>query len=346
MTGGPVQGLEVGERWAAVGLQRGAALVAALAPLIERRQGKVALLADSRGVLEYWQQERHGLRAVCLVGTEISWRVQERLQLDGALVGRLPFADPEPLAEYAKRLVARERSRVERKRVGWIVCAEPDPFTAALEQRLGDALERGMRRRGFLVRRFRGDRIDEHIDDAGVIILLTHGSDPPAAGEPVGLSEEVRARIMDACRGGAVVMHLGCSGAGMLAGGRFEELPRRLGLEGCPIADADVFSEFGCRCLAAGAGAVVAHVDSTWSIAFQHPRPIVDWIDWICSGRGAVAHAADSISAEANRAGADAFERRRMGDELGSGMAWLRHLDLKGFVVLGDPSSHFRWSRR
>jgi len=344
---GPVQGHEISDHWAAIGLAEEPDLLSALKPLVSRRGGRTHCFEAADEIIPFWRRERdRGLRAICIVGQRIPWQTQEALQLDGALVARLPFTDPERLKRYAKLAASRERERSKLRRVAWIITPVLDGFTRALDEVFREPLAQTLSNRwGFSVLHLQEGGIHAgSLETPGFIVLLTHGEDPPNEGAPVGLSAALQGEIQRACEAGAVVAHLGCNGAGMFARGRYSDLPERLGVDDCPRAEHDTFSAFGLDCLERGASAVLAHVDSTWSNAFERAQPVVDWTDWVCSGKGAFGHAADSILEEATRSGNKAYERLTQGREAEANAVWLRHLDLRGFVTLGDPSAYCRWS--
>jgi hypothetical protein len=177
-----------------------------------------------------------------------------------------------------------------------------------------------------------------------MVVLLTHGADGASAGEPLGISRGRCDAIVEACRHGAYLLHLGCNGAGTFAGGRFGALVDELRLPQVPISPCDTISPFALRCLRTGASGILAHVDSTWSNAFVDARAIEAWVDWVASGDGALAFAAEDISRESGKAAIEAVQKQGRADPEAS-LSWLRFMDLRGFVLLGDPSSCGLWDR-
>jgi hypothetical protein len=53
---------------------------------------------------------------------------------------------------------------------------------------------------------------------------------------------------------------------------------------------------------------------------------------------------ASKLSMHANIAARTAFEQRAKGQEREAGEQSLRHLDLSGFVTLGEPASSLYWA--
>jgi hypothetical protein len=253
----------------------------------------------------------------------------------------LPFDDGKALRAYAAACVLAEVDKPKLPRTASILAPGSDPFTEILHRRFTDRLKHALEGLGFSVRLepVGGERTAS--EAPAFAFVLAHGSDPPRFGTPVDVDSKVIAR---ACRAGGWIVHLGCYGAGVSAGRRFGDLPERLGIDDAAPARFDAVSGFAAGCLAKGARGVLAHVDSTWSSAFEGGvEPIVDFAEWIASGRGALGYACDSLAAASNRAAVSAYQLREMKSERDSGLAWMRHLDLRGFVALGDPSSSSGW---
>jgi hypothetical protein len=340
-TEGAVQGRIQGPQWAAVALAAQGELLGAIAPLAELRRGEVRKVADDNELAAFWSRERtEGLRAICLLGTGVSWAAQEQLQQDGALVGRIPLDDANLLRAHANQLVALETRCPPATRIACIVAPAHDAFTQILAETFANPLYDTLKHLGFEV------IVEPHgtvaLASARLIVLLTHGSDGNPPGEPLGLSPSARHALMQACNHGAWILHLGCNGAGTFAGGRFGTLPRELNLLDAPISSHDQISRFALDCILAGSRGFLGHVDSTWSNAFELPDAIVTWADWIGSGAGALAFAAEDLARDAGKAAAEAMEaHRRSGPN--AGLSWLRYLDLRGFISLGDPSASGTW---
>jgi hypothetical protein len=338
-----MEGHYLDREWTYATVSHETPLIAAFSAVGERRFADPITVQQPEDLTAHFLDARsQGLRAVCMLGAGFPWSVQEQLQLEGAVVGRLPFATPEDVRTYASRLVMREREAVSLPRKAWLVSAGADPFILYLLRLFVIALREAFARHGFAVTIVGSNDPAPGGEPPGFIVLLTHGSDGPDYGTPLGLSQPVRRAIGNACEAGAIVLHLGCNGAGAMGGGRFENLPAALGLN-APVSTIDTFEAFAANCLAEGASGVIAHVDSTWSAAFEHPQPVIDLVDWLASGRGTFGHAMDSIWTEALRTGARAHVALRRGDDQRAGISWLRHLDLKGFVLLGDPSAYVAW---
>jgi hypothetical protein len=331
-----------GDQWVAAALGR-PDLVNAAEPLISKRGGEAKLFSDEISLRRFWELERgKGLRALCLLGTQASWLLQEELQLDGALIGRLPFDDPGALHDYVRALASYETTEKSR-RIATVVAPAIDEFTARLAATFVEPVTRVLRKLGFVVAVHDGaPGRDVRVGESHLIVLLTHGADGDLAGEPIGIRAESREAIVEACRHGAFLLHLGCNGAGTFAGGRFGALVEELCLGRVPITPHDTVSPFALRCLRAGAGGILAHVDSTWSNAFADARVIEAWVEWVASGDGALAFAAEDVSRESGKAAIDAVQRHGKGDPEAS-LSWLRFIDLRGFVLLGDPSSFGQW---
>jgi hypothetical protein len=343
-TKGRVQGRIAKDEWVAVSVGDQADLIRAIAPLAKARGGETVTFASAADLAAYWSKERaKGLRALCLLGTGVPWLAQERLQLDGALVSRIPVDDANALDAYATRLVRFEAGRPSLPRLAVLVAPAFDEFTRILHEVFVAPLTQVLSHLNFeVVLHPPAERTAGRLAEAGLIVLLTHGGDGGDAGEPVGLDDGARQAVVDACSQGAWVAHLGCNGAGTFAGGRFGKLIEQLGLD-APITPCDSVSRFAIDCVRAGARGVLAHVDSTWSNAFERADSIVTWVEWIASGEGALAWSAEDLARDAGRAAVDAFEARAAGDPE-AGLHWLRHLDLRGFVTFGDPSSFCGWT--
>ena len=340
---GSVQGSMNGPLWVAVTLEEQAGLARAAEPLVQARKSDTATFSTEHELREFWACERTaGLRALCILGTKISWLAQEELQRDGALVARLPFDDHDELYDYARTL---GRPQPVGRRAT-IVAPASDGFTSALSRMFVNPVKDALSALRFEVTI--ADQRSEPVDAiaaAAILVLLTHGGDDAAAGEPRGVPPGTREAILEACRRGAWIVHLGCNGAGTFAGGRFGPLVQELSLGRVPVSQTDTTGRFAIDCLRAGARGVLAHVDSTWSNAFEDPLSVVSWVEWIGSGAGALAWAGEDISRASGNAAIAAVEMHGRGDPRAS-LCWLRHVDLRGFVALGDPSSFGTWLDR
>jgi hypothetical protein len=333
------------DAWGIVALRADADCAQALRPLTRRRLATAPRVFDTEAdLLEFWKTRPDSLRAVCIAGAGVSWATEERLRLAGAIVGRLPFPEAHAHERFARRLVDRERALEALPRKAWVLVGDPDPFTECLDAVFAGPILKRLERHGFEVRLAIGRQADTLAGDPtpGIAVLLAHGMDPPDTGVPAGVPGLVREVLLSASAAGAVIVHLGCNGAGTVARGRFGDVASELGLE-VPFTETDTFDAFGAACLGAGASAVVGHVDSTWSTAFDTATPVLDFIDWVASGRGSFGHGLESLATEALRAGTEAHDLLRRQKPLDAGLAWLRHLDLRGFVLLGDPSAYCRW---
>jgi hypothetical protein len=337
---GPVKGYSISDHWRAIALEQDAALMEAFAPLVKQHMSEYWVLKSEDEVIQHTREAQGSLHTICLVGRSISWAAQEQLALEVPYVGRIPFTTPEQVEAYAERISDRARDKATMSRCALIVAPAFDGFTIALDNLFTLDLERAFLRHGFRVEVSRGDTpfSTSTSDPASIVVLLTHGEDAPNTGNPVGVGPNTMSRITASCEKGAIIVHLGCNGAGQSRGRRYGTLSRRMNLERLPTVERDNFDGFATLCLARGASAVLAHVDSTWSCAFDNAQALIDWTDWLCSGEGTVGYAADSLHNAANLLGRDAFAYKQSGDKLRSGCAWLRHLDLRGFVLLGNPS--------
>jgi hypothetical protein len=344
-----IAGNYLGNQWACVAFPGEEGLLHSCSSLVARRAAEPVNLPDTGDLMSYFSAQRAaGLKALCIVGRRLPWRTQESLQMAGAVIGRLPLATPDSMEELSERISNRDRSQEPLPKRAWILAGPSDHFTDTLTSLFSEALSRRFRAHGFEVdvaagasERSKASNTSSQLP--GFVVLLTHGGDSPIPGLPLGLDPNTLANIRRACASGALLLHLGCNGAGMFAGGRFEDIPEQLGLE-VPKSEEDTFDTFASECLAAGSCGVIAHVDSTWSSAFSNPESVLDLVDWIASGRGSLGHAMDSIWTDALRAGVDAHNFLREGNSRSAGLSWLRHLDLKGFVLLGDPSTYLCWA--
>lgn len=343
MTEGLLLGNYQSTEWSLASVRADASLLNSCRALVRRRVSPTVLNADDDMDLIARCKTAHlnGLKAVCLVGPSVSWATHERLQRNGVIVGRVPFSAEGATEAYAIRAAARERARAPLNRVAWFIHAEADPFTLSLRYKLEAAIKSRLRVHGFdaidLTRETRLPR-----QQPGLVFLFTHGADYPNAGAPRVAWGPALDAVKEACSAGAVVVHLGCNGAGTVGGGRYAMVAQQLGLR-VPSTEEDTVNSYGLTCLEQGATGVVAHVDSTWSTAFATATPWVDFVDWVASGRGALGHALESMVVEAQRAGSAAFEAHMSGDPKQAGLNWLRHMDLLGFVLLGDPSAYCVW---
>jgi hypothetical protein len=311
-----------------------------------QRLSNSRVFEDGQQLLEWaYEEGRHTLRCLLLLGTGISWSVQEKLQRLGFHVGRLPFDEPAEIRRYAERLAARERQGTRLPRRVWVVAPRSDVFTRTLHHFLQLPIQEALRDEGFPAEAIIWADGTRRPDGAlpGLILLLTHGAADASSGVPQGSAELLHA-IYEACEQGAVVAHLGCNGAGGSRNGRYEELASWNLMESLPPAlPRDVFSVFSRTCLQRGAHTVFAHVDVTWSHTLYPSRPFEEWLRGVCSGSVAASFAALDFHAEADRAAFQALDQRREQRLQEAGGSWLRHLDLHGFVTLGDPASTFRW---
>jgi hypothetical protein len=343
-------GDEMGRRWVAVALRRDAHLLEAARPLISRRQGRSETFEDAAQLLAWCRmaREKEGVRCVLLLGTSIPWWVQETLQLEGICwVGRLPLNEPEQIAAYSRHIAEAERSkRNVLRREAWIIAPRNDGFTQILHELLSRTIQTILREEGFTLRLMPADdgALPEVESRPGLILFLTHGDAQASSGSPV-IAPEVLERVYRACAGGAMVAHFGCNGAGGFPESRYADLPPQLSgyAFNFPSNASDVFSTFSQRCLLAGASSVLAHVDITWSSAFESNSPIDLWLSSVATGSGASGFAMSDIPAAAVRSARRASACLMNGDAREAGWHWLRYLDLSGFVVLGDPSFRFRW---
>lgn len=344
--GGRPMGSILGPSWKVVALRSQQPLQEAAASVQGHRIGSHRLFDDEQELLDWARTEgRHDTRCLLLVGTGISWDAQELLQQRGFYVGRLPFDEPSRIQQYTQRLVAQEHQQQRLPRRAWVIAPNNDPFTRMLHRLLAQPIQEILRDQGFP---------EESIvwaDGArrpagalpGLVLLLTHGVADAGSGAPV-VSDEVLQVIYEACGQGAVVAHLGCNGAGSMRDGRYRELANWLPADVRPQTVArDVFSEFTRTCLLRGAQTVLAHVDVTWSHTLYPWQPFEEWLRGVSSGSCAAGFSARDFYAEASRAREQARDERRQQQLQEAGRSWLRHLDLHGFVTLGDPCCTFRW---
>ncbi len=349
--GGPVAGLVMGEEaWVALAAPaHGEEFKAAVEPLRRLRRGRcdIVALEDTSA----WLSKNTGhVKAVCLLGRDHSWEFQETLQRrHRILVGRVP-GRPDAIHGYATRVADRETLKVPKvPRRALLLCAEGagDIFTRSLASRVLPVLEAELKECGFSV--------DKEPNGVlyGLVVSLTHGADPTDFahprnyGQPVQVGTAARHAIDETCAAGGVFAHFGCNSAGLRGGGLYQDL---LGICNVPHlkADRDDMDSFAAVCLERGAGGVLAHVDSTWSCAFDDAAPAGQWVSWLASGAGTVGYAQSSLVDGAKDA-ADmliAGDVRHERDPVRLGRSWLRNRDLLGFVTLGDPCATIQWDRQ
>lgn len=349
--GPAVMGRFHGALWAMVaGAGEPDASIAQKLRTVAQRRVSPILLGAGCSVIEWWEKQQPRPRAVCVVGTQIPWRELEQLQQAGVLVGRLPFHDPERAARWAVGATARWLRKPELPRRAWIVAPANDKFTLRLANYTVCRLQRALKDLSF------GDdalAMPASDDEVGLVILLVHGREAPADGDPC-VAPETRARVLAAARNGAVILHLGCHGAGRTAGGRYGDLPVVLGAEQATIATRDTVSPFAMECVEAGATAVIGHLDGTWSKTLEDPEVLIQLVDGIARGSITVGVATRLLADEANRRAATAMahvfaaSQGEAGEQWRreAGKQWLRFLDLSGFVCIGDPCAFVRWQPR
>lgn len=344
--GGRPMGAVLGPSWKVLALRSQQPLQEAAASVQSHRIGSHRLVDDEQELLEWARTDgRHDTRCLLLVGTGISWAAQEELQSRGFYVGRLPFDEPAQIRQYAERLVTQEQQQKRLPRRAWVVAPDNDDFTRMLHRLLAQPLHETLRDQGFAEESILWTEGSRRPAGAlpGLILLLTHGVAEASSGAPV-VSDEVLQAIYEACGQAAVVAHLGCNGAGSMRDGRYRELANWLPVAFRPQALArDVFSEFTRTCLLRGAQTVLAHVDITWSHTLYPWQPFEEWLRGVASGGCTAGFSAKDFYAEATRAREQARDERRQQHLQQAGSSWLRHLDLHGFVTLGDPCCTFRW---
>ncbi|HEY0987877.1 MAG TPA: hypothetical protein VGD80_12525 [Kofleriaceae bacterium] len=307
---------------------RSIALHASLERWVETRSSKIVVVPDDTELAAWYRTRSNPPLAVCAAGAGFAWCDLVAVQQAGACVARLP-CDSSPGAE-AWRDAALERWRDPPRlppRV-WFIAPNNDAFTQRLARYIVPAAANALRECQIVCEERAASG-----DDVRLVVLLSHG-DPEGA--PV-VPPPVLAAVLRACSQGAIVLHLGCHGAGRLAGERYGELaPRSLGVGG--RAERDTCSPFARRCLDAGAPAVIAHLDATWSKTFERNslRVLVEVIVLLATGGATAGYAALSLTRAADARARAAIEHLRANRVLEAGEAWLRYLDLSGFVCLGD----------
>jgi hypothetical protein len=335
--GGAVHGDEFADAWSLVAGRGEAPLHQGARELLAWRRSRAAVLAGDAGLLDWWQSRAPRPAAVCVVGTAIPWADVEALQGRGVWVGRLPFGTDSELRTWVEGAVERSCEPTPMPRRALVVAPRDDEFT---RQVAGGALAR----LDALLRARRFERVDSTTTErVGLVVFMTHGSEAPDAGWPT-TRDDAAARALEAIGPGAVVVHLGCHGAGVSAGSRYGDLPVIVGARPLAATAADSCSRFAVQCLARGAAAVLAHVDGTWSRTLHDCEAFFHCLDWIVSGKGSVGRAIACLAEDANRRGREAYELLAAKRTARAGESWLRSLDLRGFVCLGDPSAAVTWA--
>jgi hypothetical protein len=334
--GGYIRGLVRSDRCAVVVHEAELAVADPLHGWLGDQSIELAALDPGDTLGGWYQQRAERLRAICVVGTQIPWNEILTLQQAGVLVSRLPFGCSMQTSRWVDYTTQRWSLETEVRRRAWIVAPGDDLFTQRLKRFLLDPLCDVFRELGF------AHELQEppgpH-EEVGLVVLLTHGDE--VTGAPV-IDSHTRDCVLAACAQGAIIIHLGCHGAGRTAGNRYGDLARRLGVPQLQVPF-DTYAAFARDCLQAGSTAMMAHLDATWSKTFEGRAVLIDAIEAIAEGTATIGYATQMLANEANRCGRVAAERRHVGDVLASGQAWLRYLDLSGFVCLGDVAGYVRW---
>jgi hypothetical protein len=234
------------------------------------------------------------------------------------MVGRVPNVDDAWWHASAQRPRMREP-------LVWIALGASNGFTRVLHDQLLTELETLLEVDRVTVQR-------TPTADAMLVVVLDHG-----AAEPLGVpaTAGLHQRLLESVTPGSIVVHFGCFGAGRAGGDRY------VGLLGIERRDAvESISSFALDCLARGASAVIGHVDGTWSGTYVDPRPVAEVVRHLAAGVSA-GYATRLLTIEAQRHAACAVAMRT-NDPRRAGQHWLRHLDLSGYVCLGDPCSRLR----
>lgn len=313
-------------------------LVGPLETWLEDREGQLVVLERPMTLDAWYREQPVEPRTVCVVGTAISWRELAALQDAGVLIARLPFRSPGQVERWARTATLRWFKDATLRKRAWIVAPADDRFTHDLAEHTVARLCRELHQLGFA-----GDPLAAPAEGepVGLVLLLAHGDE--RTGAPV-IAERAVARVLAACGDGAVIVHLGCHGAGRSAGHRYGDLPRHLGAAVSAGSATDTCSSFALDCLVAGATGFIGHLDATWSGTFEQPRALIDLVASIAEGTATCGYAVGLLANEANRRARLAMTQRLAGNVVASGEAWLRYLDLSGFVCLGDVRAYAAWS--
>lgn len=335
--GGYVRGVERASRYALVVHEADLAIAKPLCANFEDRKGEVAVLGPTDTLGGWYRGREEPPRAVFVVGTAIPWSETVQLQqLAPVFVSRLPLCSASDAGWWEQRADHRWLVQAEARKRAWIVSPAHDLFTRRLAEFVVGPLRRALGALRFAPDPLRPPGDDEEV---GLVVLLTHGDD--LTGAPV-VDAATHDRVLAACARGAIIVHLGCHGAGRVAGDRYGDLASRLDVPQ-PRVPRDAHATFARACLLAGAAGVIAHLDATWSKTFEDPSALIHALEGIAEGTATASFATHLLVAEANRCAAAAVDHCRAGDLAAGGRAWLRHLDLSGFVCLGDVREAPRW---
>lgn len=316
--------------------QREQGVIAAIQSLRDVRANQLVMLDPGETLRSWYDSRAEPPRAITVIGSAIPWSQLTELQLAGVCAARVPLGTAQEAAIWADRTADRWRREPSLRRRAWVVAPADDLFTRRLAEHALPDLRRMLEDLGFAV------PLVPPADNepVGMIVLMTHGNE--VSGAPV-IPAAVGERVLRACANGGLVIHLGCHGAGSTPGKRYGDLPCLVG--GAPVSAAsiDACSRFAQDCLSAGACAVIGHLDVTWSRTLARRGLLAGVIERLATGTATVACAARLLADESNRRARLAIDLVAAGDLLAAGEAWLRHLDLSGFVCTGDACEFPRW---
>jgi hypothetical protein len=327
LLGGHVRGDARGQEYAMV--TRSAASHASLERWAETRSSELVVIPDNMELASWYGTRSSPPVAVCAAGTGFAWQDLVTVQKAGACVARLPCDTRHSAEAWQDAAIDRWRYPPQLPCRVWLIAPSNDAFTQRLDRYVAPVAAAGLRKCDIDCKAPTG--FDD--DAVRLVVLLCHGD---ADGMPV-VQPPVLAAVRRACSRGSIVLHLGCHGAGRLAGDRYGGLaPSSMGIDG--RAERDTCSPFARSCLDAGAPAVIAHLDATWSKTFARNslRALVDVIVSLATGSATAGHAALSLTQAADARAREAVEHLRANRVVEAGEAWLRYLDLSGFVCLGE----------
>ncbi len=336
------------------------------------RHGAAAGPVDPRRVPYY----------LLLVGsaTDIPFAAQTEIDSRHA-VGRVDFDSLDDLERYAQQLVARETSgQLHAKRAAFFAPANPgDVNTSRSAKRLAKPAADQLAadcpawavERAFVADATKA-RLSEWLANSPPSLLFTasHGlalnaNDPaqreqqgalvtqqwpgPLTGERRMSSDEFFAASdlpAGASLHGMLAFLFACFGGGTP---RYDEFLHYESAERRALADAPFVARLPQRLLAAGASAVIGHVERAWSCSFlwagagSQTKVFTDMLQQLASGRR-VGAAAQLFNDRCNQIAfelANALKDRRFGlqnDEEVAGL-WLAQTDAQNYAVLGDPAA-------
>ena len=318
----------------------------------------------------------------------LSFKFQYELDVEYA-VGRVSFDTPDEYARYAQAVIADETradARRPRRAVFFAARNDDDMSTRLAADGLVPPLATALRadRPGWTVdtvlaeKAMKADLAAVVADPPAVLFTASHGmyfppadprhrphagallcSDWPGPEEHVGPIPEAFYYAADdvpatADLGGMVAMHFACFAGGVPDD---EDFPHERKLNGgAPLTPVPFVAALPQRLLAAGALAVVGHVERAWTYSFLNDRaqpqvqvfraalgqlldeaPVGLAMEWFNQRYAALATALTAALGKF-------VHLKALGpkDLLDTATLWTGHNDARGYVVLGDPAVRVR----